>query len=149
MINLPRKKQICILVNKMDCDTADYKQEEFNEISNKMASWREHPQPAENLVAKTRMTENGDDVEGCKYSQLHMSVKHDHEHERTEHKMSPLQPTYRRAGAESLWALWHNGGSRQGHPRYTSASTEESHGWPDTSSTRRPPTNDNTTKTRS
>ena len=28
---------------------------------------------------------------GCKYSQLHMSVKHDHEHERKEHMMSRRQ----------------------------------------------------------
>ena len=27
----------------------------------------------------------------CEYSQLHMSVKHDHEHERTEHMMPQLQ----------------------------------------------------------
>ena len=35
----------------------------------------------------------------CKYSQLHMSAKHDHEHERTEHTMSRLQPTQTRSGA--------------------------------------------------
>ena len=32
----------------------------------------------------------------------------------------------------------HTGGSWQGHPQYTSASTEEGRGWPDTRSTRRP-----------
>ena len=32
---------------------------------------------------------------------------------------------------ESSWTLWHPRGSRQGHPRYTSASTEEGRGWPD------------------
>ena len=30
----------------------------------------------------------------------------------------------------------HTGGSWQGHPRYTSASTEEGRGWPETRSTR-------------
>ena len=29
LINLPRKKQICICVNKTDCDTADNKQVNF------------------------------------------------------------------------------------------------------------------------
>ena len=33
LINLPRNKQICIYVNKLDCDTADNKQEHFDEIS--------------------------------------------------------------------------------------------------------------------
>ena len=46
LINLPRKQQICICVNKRNCDTADNKQEESDEISKKMTSWREHPQPA-------------------------------------------------------------------------------------------------------
>ena len=32
----------------------------------------------------------------CKYSQLHMSVKHDHEHERTEHMMPRLQQPHQR-----------------------------------------------------
>ena len=35
LINLPRKKQICICVNKMDCDTARSKPEKFDEISTK------------------------------------------------------------------------------------------------------------------
>ena len=67
-IDLPRKKRICICVNKMDCDTADNKQENFDEISNemesvsnKMTSWTEHPQPAEMLERMLRMSENGDD----------------------------------------------------------------------------------------
>ena len=65
------KKQIYISVNKTDCDTADSKQENFNEISsnevknisNNMTSWKEHPKPAANffLVEMVRMTENGDD----------------------------------------------------------------------------------------
>ena len=46
-INLPRKKQICIYVNKTDCDTASSKQRNFDEISNTMTNWRDHPQPAE------------------------------------------------------------------------------------------------------
>ena len=37
---------------------------------------------------------------------------------------------------ESSWTLWHIGGSRQGHPRYTSASTKEGRGWPDKRPTR-------------
>ena len=36
LINLPRKKQICIHVNKMGCDTASSNQENFDEISNEM-----------------------------------------------------------------------------------------------------------------
>ena len=45
-----------ICVNKTDCDTACNKQEHFDEISNemenvsnKMTSWKEHPQPAEKI----------------------------------------------------------------------------------------------------
>ena len=34
----------------------------------------------------------------CKYSQLHMSVKHDTEHVRTERKTKQLQPTHTRVG---------------------------------------------------
>ena len=53
LINLLRNKQICICVDRMncdrtDCDTADNKQEKFDEISNemknvsnKMTSWKE------------------------------------------------------------------------------------------------------------
>ena len=42
LMNFPRKKQIRIHVNNMDCDTADDKQENLDEIWNKMTSWREH-----------------------------------------------------------------------------------------------------------
>ena len=48
----------------MDCDTADNKQEHCDEVknvSNKMTSWREHPQPAEMLERTMQMPENGDD----------------------------------------------------------------------------------------
>ena len=38
LINLLGVKQICIGVNKMDCDTAGYKQERYDEISNEMRS---------------------------------------------------------------------------------------------------------------
>merc|ERR1712122_27577 len=38
MGNLLGVKQICIGVNKMDCDTAGYKQERYDEISNEMKS---------------------------------------------------------------------------------------------------------------
>ena len=41
-----------------------------------------------------------------------------------------------RSATESPWTLWHTGGSRQGPPRYTSASTEGGRGWPETQSTR-------------
>ena len=68
LINLPGKKQIYICVNKTDCDTADNKQEHFDEISNemknvsnKMTGWTEHPQLAEMLERMVQMTENGDD----------------------------------------------------------------------------------------
>ena len=45
----------------MNFDTASSKQEKFDEISNKMTSWRGSPQPADNLVKMIGMTENGDD----------------------------------------------------------------------------------------
>ena len=38
LINLLGVKQICIGVNKMDCDTAGYKQERYDEISNEVRS---------------------------------------------------------------------------------------------------------------
>ena len=41
-----------------------------------------------------------------------------------------------RSATESPWTLWHTGGSRQGHSRYTSASTEGDRGWPETRSAR-------------
>ena len=41
-----------------------------------------------------------------------------------------------RSATESPWTLWHIGGSQQGHPRHTSASTEGGRGWPETRSTR-------------
>ena len=94
----------------------------------------------------------------CKNSQLHMSHNRLSTHpstyverERKAHTMSRLQAHQQthnkgwRFATESPWTLWHTGGFRQGHPRYTSAPAEEGCGWPDTSSTRRPTTNDNTT----
>ena len=70
-----------------------------------------------------------------------MSVRHDHEHECTERKTSRLQPTHTRVGALP-----------QSHPGLCGTlvgpgkdSKEEGFGWPDTSSTRRPTTNDNST----
>ena len=70
-----------------------------------------------------------------------MSVRPDHEHERTECKTSRLQPTHTtRVGAlatESPWTLWHTGGSRQGHPRYTGAHTGKAVGGPTSFTTRR------------
>ena len=41
-----------------------------------------------------------------------------------------------RSATESSWTLWHAGGSRQGHPRNTSASTVGGPGWPETRFTR-------------
>merc|ERR1719158_78774 len=38
LINLLGVKQICIGVNKMDCDTAGYKQARYDEIMNEMKS---------------------------------------------------------------------------------------------------------------
>merc|ERR1711941_89961 len=38
LINLLGVKQICIGVNKMDCDTAGYKQARYDEIANEMKS---------------------------------------------------------------------------------------------------------------
>ncbi len=38
LINLLGVKQICIGVNKMDCDTAGYKQSRYDEIANEMKS---------------------------------------------------------------------------------------------------------------
>ena len=78
--------------------------------------------------------------QGCKYSQLHMSVRHDHEHERTEHNMSRLQPTHRRVGAlpQSHPGLCGTpvGPGKDTHG--TPVPGREGRGWPDTSSTRRP-----------
>ena len=48
LINLLGVKQICNGVNKMDCDTAGYKQERYDKISNEMKSmltkvgWKKH-----------------------------------------------------------------------------------------------------------
>ena len=50
--------------------------------------------PSCSSVAATDASEYG----FCKYSQLHMSVRHDHEHERTERKTSRLQPTHTSVG---------------------------------------------------
>ena len=87
----------------------------------------------------------------AKYSQLHMSAEHDHEHERIEHTMSRL-PTNTHKGwifaTESPWTLWHTSGSRQ-DTHGTPVPEIEGRGWPDTSSTTRRPTNENTTKDRS
>ena len=63
LIDLQRKKQICIYLNKTDCHTADNKQEKSDEISNKMTSWREHARPTDILERTIRMSENGDDCE--------------------------------------------------------------------------------------
>ena len=90
--------------------------------------------------------------QGCKFSQLHMSVKHDHEHERTgTHDVTtPTTPTTAQRIVGAL-PQSHPGlcgtpvGPSKGHPRYTRA-RKEGRGWPDTSSTRRPPTNDIMTK---
>ena len=154
-MNLPRKKHICICVNKTDRDTADNKQEHFDEVSNemknvsyRMTSWTEHPQPAEMLEQTIRMTENGDDWElehrfqssrGVSILQLHMShhqlLTHPSthvEHERTGHTMSRLQPHKHkgwRFATESPWTLWHTGGWH-GHPRYTVARTGKAVGGP-------------------
>jgi len=38
LINLLGVKQICIGVNKMDCDVAGYKQSRYDEIANEMKS---------------------------------------------------------------------------------------------------------------
>ena len=38
LINLLGVKQICVGVNKMDCDTAGYKKDRYDEISNEMKS---------------------------------------------------------------------------------------------------------------
>merc|ERR1712064_82602 len=38
LINLLGVKQICVGVNKMDCDTAGYKQARYDEIANEMKS---------------------------------------------------------------------------------------------------------------
>ena len=80
----------------------------------------------------------------CKCSQLHMSVKHDHEHERTEHLMPRLQPT---TTPRTVGAL------QQSHPGLcgtlvgpgkdthgTPVPDREGRGWPKVTSTRRPTT---------
>ena len=65
---------------------------------------------------------------------------------RQEHTPTNTKKGWRFA-TESSWTLWHTGGSQQGHPPYTTASTEEVRGWPKVSSAVRPTTNDNKTKT--
>ena len=67
-IDLPRKKQICICVNKMDCYTAYSKQLKFRrdlerdeERVEQDDEWKKHPQPAEKWWKMVRMTSNGDD----------------------------------------------------------------------------------------
>ena len=52
-----------VVITSLATLQAANEQEKFDKISNKMTSWREHPQPAENLVEMIRMTENGDDQE--------------------------------------------------------------------------------------
>ena len=80
----------------------------------------------------------------------HMSVKHDHEHKRKEQHdfTTPTTPTttQTRIGALPLDSVAHRrvGKDTHGTPR---ASTEEGRVWPTASSTRRPLTNDNMTKT--
>ena len=77
-----------------------------------------------------------------------MSVKHDHERERHDsNNTNDHTKKGWRYATESSWTLWHTGGSRQGHPRYTSVTTEEGCGWPEVTSTDRRPRNDNKTKT--
>ena len=70
----------------------------------------------------------------------------EHGHGHDYHTSSRLQPTRQWVGAlsQSHLGLWQTGGSRQGHPRYTSASTEEGRGWPD----KRAPRNKTRTTTR-
>ena len=115
-------------------------------VSNKMMSWTEHPQPAEMLEQTTRMTENGDDCEleqrfqssrgvsilsctgattSCQHIPRHTwnaSATHD-----------VTTPSTQRKGwrfaTESPWTLWHTGGW-QGHPRYTGARTGKAVGGP-------------------
>ena len=94
----------------------------------------------------------------CKYSQLHTSNKcllsHPSGHverECMEHMISRLQvhqqPHTTRADVlphtESPWTLWHTGGTRQRHPRHTSAQTGKALGGPQQLPRRRPQTNDN------
>ena len=66
----------------------------------------------------------------CKYSQVHMSVMY----EQAQGTHDVTTPTTHNKGwrfvTESPWTLWHTGGSRQGHPRYTSASTRKAVGGP-------------------
>ena len=63
----------------------------LNQIRNILEKWSRG-----NMVflVISRKTEFAKYVVVCKYSQLHMSVTHDHEHERTERKTSRLQPTH-------------------------------------------------------
>ena len=77
-----------------------------------------------------------------------MSVKHDHDCGHDDTDKSALQPTQKglalchKAILDSVAHWW----SREGHPRHTSASTEEGRGWPEVNSAVRPTTNDNKTK---
>ena len=87
-------------------------------------------------------------IRARKYSQLHTSVMN--EHERKARTTSRLQHTHNkgwRFATESPWTLWHTGGSRQGHPRYTGAQTGKAVGGPQQPPRRRLQTNDHKTQT--
>ena len=85
----------------------------------------------------------------CKISHLHKSVKHDHEHERNATTPTTPTTTYRRVGAvpQSHPGLCGTpvGPSKDTHG--TPVPDREGRGWQTKSSTKRPPTNDNKTKT--
>ena len=72
----------------------------------------------------------------CKYSPLHMSYKQlltraQGTHDATTPSTSTTTHNKGwRFATESPWTLWHTGGSRQGHPRYTGAQTGKAVGGP-------------------
>ena len=77
-----------------------------------------------------------------------MSVKHDHEHERTKHTMSRLQQHQTQSRLALCPRAVLDAAAHRWVPARTPSVPESCGcGWLDTTSTRRPPTNDNKTQT--
>ena len=106
----------------------------------------------ENSILGPRLTRElgNDPFEGdhcfhffCKYSQLHMSVMHDHEHERKAHTTSRLQQTHHKgwrfATESRLDSVVHRWVPAR-TPTVHRCPNMEGRGWPDVTSTRRPQT---------
>ena len=123
------------------------------------AFWQRNHQTRSNSIAMRNFVSSHLDHCFCKYSKMpqntsvtivlenyrfhnaehhHRGQAHKHARKRRQDDRRRTNRTHKiwRSATESPWTLWHTGGSRQGHPRYTSASTEGGRGWPGTQSTR-------------